>query len=234
MRRSILLGVMAIALAFPAAVFADTEPPGSDGPGAQTYHFRNLGAGGFAAFTNLAGTEEDPAAGTYFFTFVDFSSQVSTDGGQTYASSYVCVFSESISIDASGNWEWLSGVGGCAEGATITTDRRLGQATVRGSIPVIDCLSSDVETGECLEIVELGSIDVDLTLMGTGRTYRYHGTGSGGTAGQYQYAYHGTGSNRSAVPSGTIVFDGQSLTEGATQVDGLLFNSRDGWFEVSI
>lgn len=235
MRRSILLGMLALLLAFPTAALADTtEPPESGGPGSNTYHFINKGNGGFAVFTNLEWTDEAPAPGTYFATYVDFGSEVSADGGQSYSFSYVCVWSESFTIDEFDNWDWLSSVGGCADGAAISTSRNLSQARVQASIQVIDCLLWDEETWECLEEADLGTIEIDLSLAGTGPTYRYHGTGTGGEAGNYQYAYNGTGSHRSAIPTGTIEFNGDSLIAGATVAEGQLFSSRNGYVEVFI
>lgn len=233
MRRMFAIAMLAMSLAFPVAALADTQPPGGDGPG-NAYHVLNRGSGGYASFDNLVWTDEGPVPGDYFYTSIDFSSQVSRDGGQTYDSKYACVWYEEFSIDEFGEWTGGSFLGGCAEATTISIGKGLSRGQVVAAIPVGDCLLWDEETGECLDFEELGVIDVAMTLTGTGPTYRYHGTSSGGTAGYYQYTFHGSGSNRAAIPSGSITFDGASLIDGATNSWAELFTTKSGYVDIWI
>ena len=225
MRRILLVASLALALMAAAAPAAAAE----------SFQFRGQGNWASASFSDVPFSEETIPPGTYFYTDVWASSSIVTGEGQTYEDSGVCVFHSEITIDADGNWSEDNFFGACGAGQ-LTIARRLGSGSIVATIPMQECLNWDKDTGECLEAVDLGTIDVDLTLTGTGPTYRYHGTSSGGSAGLYQYSQHGTGSSRAAVPAGTLTF---TATDGSeTDLTGgvagwaSLQQSRDGYIEV--
>lgn len=172
--------------------------------------------------------------GSYFETWVDASSFVTSEDGQTYAGSGACASSYHFTIDADGGWTDDSYIGGCVDGATFTIDaRKMTRAALVAEIPVTGCQEWDPDTGECTDEVD-GTISVDLIWAGTGPMLRNHGTSSGGTAGYYQYTSHGTGTQRQGDPSGTITFNGGSLISDATYSDGWLWQYRSGSVDVSI
>jgi hypothetical protein len=206
--------------------------------GSDSFHFRGSGSSAYGFFTNVPMDQEQIPPGSYFYTDVWASRSIVTGGGDTYADSAACVFHVAFTIDADGNWTEDAYFGTCVSGANLSISKRLTGASLVAALPVEECLAWDEETGECTELVNLGTILVDLAWVGDGPTYRYHGTGSGGTAGNYQYTYHGTGSSRNASPSGSLSFIGpdgsdQDLTGG---LDGLgsISQSRDGYVEVII
>ncbi len=205
---------------------------------AETFQFRGEGNWATASFNSVPFGEEQIPPGTYFFTDVWASSSIFTGEGQTYEDSGVCVFHIEVTVDADGNWLEENFLGACASGADLSFGRRLSNGSIAASLPIEDCLAPNKETGECDEVVSLGTITVDLTMTGVGPTYRNHGTSSGGTAGQYQYVSHGGGTSREAIPSGTLTFtapDGSmtDLTGGAAGF-GYMQQSRDGYVEVIV
>ena len=227
MRRILLVASLALALMAAAAPAAAAE----------SFHFRGQGNWANASFSNVPFSEETIPPGTYFYTDVWASSSIVTGEGQTYEDSGVCVFHSEITIDADGNWSENNFFGACGAG-DLTIARRLGGGSIVATIPVEECLAWDEATKECLEVVSAGTIDVDLTLTGTGPTYRYHGVSSGGSAGIYQYSQHGSGTSRAANPSGTLTFtaaDG-SVTDltGGVVGSASLQQSRDGYIEVVV
>lgn len=198
--------------------------------GASTYHIREQGSGLGASFRNFDWDEELPP-GTYFETYIDASSYLAV-GSEDYQDQYACVFHWSFTIGDGGEWLDDSSVGGCGTVDELAVGSRLDSGHVAGAIPVEDCLEWDEETGECLEVAEVGLIEFDLTFTGDGPINRWHGTNSGGIAGGYQYVSHGTGADRAAVPAGSLTLDGASLIDGATRTDGFLFRSRGGWVDI--
>lgn len=225
MRRIMLVASLALALMASAAPAAAAE----------SFQFRSQGSSAYASFTNVPPEELVP--GTYFFTDVWAADSISTSEGQTYEYDGVCVFRYTFTIDADGSWTDESFLGACGN-ADLTIERRLTGGSIVASIPVEECLAWDDQTGECLEVVNLGTIDVDLTLTASGPTYHYHGASTGGTAGIYQYTSHGSGTSRNAVPAGTVTLtapDGPvtDLTGGADGY-GSLQQSRDGYVDVIV
>lgn len=205
--------------------------------GSDSFHFRGSGSSASAFFTNVPMNLEQIPPGSYFYTDVWASHSIVTGDG-SYEDSGACVFHETFTIDAEGTWTSDAWFGTCVSGADLSFAKRLAGASLVATMPLIECTAWDDATGECLVLVESGTILVDLTWLGVGPTYRYHGTGSGGTAGNHQYTYHGTGSSRNASLSGSATLvrpDGseQDLTGG---LDGLgsISQSRDGYVEVII
>lgn len=200
--------------------------------GATAYHLQERGAGLSAAYSNVEFDEEgNLPPGDYAETIVDAASTVSI-GASTYAD-YVCIFHFQFTIDGDGNWADSSGFKACGDADSLSIDRKLSRARVVASYPVEECIAWDEETGECLEMISLGDLSVDLSLVGSGDIERVHGVWTGGAAGLYQYAFSGTGSVRAATVSGTLSLDGASLIESATQSGGSLFRTQTGYVDVS-
>lgn len=203
---------------------------------AETFHHVDSGSGLSAGFTNAP--DEGPLEpGTYFATWVDASSSIGV--AEHSLGSGVCVYHVQVTVIDNENWILDREVSACAEGAAITIDRRLNEGRVVATIPDIErCLLHDEETWECLESELVGTLEVDVTVDGTGPLYRSHDAGSGGTAGFYQYAYHGTGASRDGLPSGSVDLtepDGDvvSLVDGTTQTYGSLWNFKSGGVDIS-
>jgi len=220
------------ALATVAALALGATP----GMAAETFHHIDSGSGLFGFFTN-APFEEQLQPGTYFATWIDASSSIGL--GEHSLGSGVCVYHVQVTVVDEETWIYDRELSACAEGATITVDRRLAEAHVVATIPDIErCLLYDEETWECLESELLGTLEIDVTVEGVGPIYRSHDAGSGGTAGDWQYAYHGVGASRAGVPSGTVDLtepDGDvvSLVDGATFADGSLWSFKSGGVEIS-
>lgn len=201
--------------------------------GAETWHWRNSGSGAFAAWSNVAWSEDESLApGTYFVTYVDASAFVdSGDGGWADG---LCVETFTFTVDEQGEWLDDSWLAGCASAETLDVDRRLGSARVVGSVPIVEC-EAWTEEGECDgEPTEIGRFEVDLSFTGIGPAYRYHGASSGGTAGFYQGTYRGSGQSREATVTGTLTLDGTSAIAGATNAFAMLWTSRQGAVEVYV
>ena len=203
---------------------------------AETYTFRGEGNWANAVFTNVPFDEEQIPPGSYTYTEIYASSSITTGEGETYEDSGVCLYHVQFTIDTDGNWTEESFVGACGSG-DLTIAKRLSGGSIVATFPLEECVLWDEETKECLEIVSLGSIDVDVALTGTGPTYRYHGVSTGGTAGFGQYTQHGSGSSRAANVAGTVTLslDG-SVTDltGGVEGFGSLQQSRDGYVEVYV
>ncbi|MCI0581993.1 MAG: hypothetical protein L0227_03700 [Chloroflexi bacterium] len=204
---------------------------------AETFHHVDSGMGLSAGFTNAP--DEGPLEpGTYFATWVDSSSSVGFE--EHSFGNGVCVYHVQVTVIDEETWVYDRELSACAEGSTLTIDRRLDRGRVVATIPDIErCLLYDEETWECLETELLGTVELDVTIAGVGPIYRSHDAGSGGTAGDWQYAYHGTGASREGIPSGTVDLtepDGDvvSLVAGATVTVGSLWNFRSGGVEISI
>jgi hypothetical protein len=201
---------------------------------AETYHLRASGIGLSAGFTNVPDVGDEPLPpGAYFFTEV-FAFRELAVGSEAYQSEYACVIHESFTVDADGLWAWTSGIFACGAFDTLSVDRRLMSGRLVASIPVVDCAAWDEGTGECLEPIELGNIDVDLTLTGTGHVQRYRSVSAGGTAGLETWVSHGTGARRDATPAGSIQFDGSSLIDGATRSAGALADASSGYVDIYV
>lgn len=201
---------------------------------AEAYQARATGTSAYAVFSNIDPETfdwENPAPGTYFQTYVDAGASIYSDG-ETYGPG-LCVWYYEFVIDADGQFAGESSADACGDATAFTVDRRLDGASLQASLPVVECVAWSDEDG-CLELIELGTLDVDLSWTGTGPIFRSHGASSGGVAGQYQYASHGTAAERSATPSGVIALDGTSLIDGATAVYGGLWTSRDGWVDIYV
>jgi hypothetical protein len=199
---------------------------------ADTYHYRSTGKGLFAYYGNVSWDAETLPPGEYFETYVYAASYVSTgdDGGYSYA----CVDHWAFTVDGLGGWtDWRS-IGGCGPVSLLKLDGKLTTGRLVADIPIGECLAWDDEIGECLEWETIGSIAVDLTMTGTGKLYRTHGTSTGGAAGVYQYTSYGSGIQRAGLPAGTISLDGTSLTEGATYSGGWMFDQKSGGTEIII
>lgn len=226
MRRSasILVGVMLAAIAASPTAAADT------------YHVTGSESSADAYFSNIDWETFDwdnPAPGTYFSTEIYAGESLYSDA-EAYAPG-ACVYYDEFTIDGDGLFAGESSFGACADAATYSFDRRLSSASVEASIPVVDCAEWDEETGDCIGgLVELGTIEVDLTWTGTGQVHRSHGTDTWGNAGEFQFTSHGTSASRTATPGGTATLEGSSLIDGATFADGRLWSSRDGWVDVSV
>ncbi len=199
---------------------------------ATTSHYQERGSGLNAGFSNVVyGADGNFLPGDYFETWVDAATYLTRgDGSWMYES--VCVNHYEFTIDTAGNWVDESGFGACGEATVLTLDRGLNTGHLAATFQAEECLTWDEATGECLETISLGEVVVDLTLTGTGRIARWHGTSSGGTAGSYQYTSHGTGTSRSADVSGTVTLNGASLTAGATSAYGWMFTSKNGYVDV--
>jgi hypothetical protein len=200
---------------------------------AETYHWQNSGRGLGAYFTNIDYGLETLPPGDYFETYVDASQYVS-DTADTIGDG-LCVGSWSFTVDGDGNWTDESWSGACVEATTLTVDKRLGSASVAGTIPVEDCTEWDEDSGECIgDWILLGTFEVDLTLTGVGPLYRHHGAQTGGTAGLYQYTSHGNGTDRAADVAGTVTFEGASVIEEATMSGGSLWSFREGGVDIMV
>jgi hypothetical protein len=207
-------------------------------PAAAAEAFQLRGEGNWASvwYSNLPNGEEPIPPGTYVYTEVFASSTIFTGEGEIYEDSGVCLFHAEITIDADGNWSENNFLGTCGYGE-LTIARRLSAGSIVASFPLEECLVWDEETKECLEMVSVGSIDVDLALTGTGPTYRYHGVSTGGTAGIHQYSSHGTGTSRTANAAGTLTLSvNGAVTDltGGVPGFGSLQQSRDGYVQVNV
>jgi hypothetical protein len=200
--------------------------------GATTMHYQERGSGVSAYFSDVAFDEQgNILPGRYAETWVDAATYL-TRGDGTWAFEYVCVNHSEFRITQKGEWVEDEWIGACSEAATFTVMRRLSGAAITATIPVEECLAWDDQTGECLETIVIGTFDVDLVLTGVGPLRYYHGTSSGGTAGEYQYTSHGSGVERTAEVSGSIALDGASLVDGATTSGAWLFQTKTGYMEV--
>lgn len=200
---------------------------------AQIYTARQSGLAIDAVFTNLPVGQETYPPGDYFITWVFAATQ--TDGDVLeHEVQDVCAFRETFTITAEGEYVDWTFLGACGELETLTIDRRLATGRLVASLPVIDCVVWDEETGECLEEIDLGSLSIDLTLTGVGQVQRYHEASSGGVAGLYTSAFHGTGARRAAAPTGDVTLNGESLIAGATYTDAQMIVTKSGWVQVSI
>ncbi len=229
----VVLTLCMAALVAAAPVAADTGPLD---PGVS--HFRSSGNSASASFSNVPWDAETIPPGSYFYTDVWASNYIINANGEVFEDNGVCVFHEEFTIDGNGDWTSQVGFGDCTSGADLSVSRRLTGASAVANVPVGYCAAYDPNNEECLDFVDLGTVMIDLTWSGFGPIERYHGTGSGGSAGNYQYTYHGTGSGRAATASGTIdlvALDGsvQDLTGGLTG-NGSLSRSRDGYTEVIV
>ncbi len=187
-----------------------------------------------ASFSNFPDGEwESPPPGEYFFADVVAASELAS-GSEAYDGNFACVSYEAFSVDETGEFWWLGGVFACGPVTTLVIDRRLQSAELVATLPVEDCAAWDEQTGECLEPIELGAVEIDLSFDGIGRIERQHSSSAGGVAGEYSYASHGIGSVRDAIPSGTVTLDGESLIAGATTVNGALMSFSGGWVEISL
>jgi len=227
MRRIIMVASLAL------AVVASAAAPVA---AAETYQFRAQGSWANAVFTNVVVDDNGTVMpGDYFYTELWASTTIYA-GDATFQDSGVCVFGQTFSVDADGNWIDGTFVGSCGP-ANLSVARKLASGHVTASLPIEECTLWDEQTKECLESTVVGSIAVDVTWAGSGPLYRYHGTSTGGTAGFYQYVQHGTGTSRQATPSGEITYtaDGSAtdLTGGLAGF-GLLQESRDGYVDVSV
>ncbi|MCJ7709962.1 MAG: hypothetical protein MUQ32_03945 [Chloroflexi bacterium] len=223
-----MLRRMALVLAVVASLLIAALPAAA----ATTSHSQERGSGLSAGFSNVVWDEDgNLAPGDYFETYVDAATYVAkTDGSWMYQ--YVCIDHYEFTITRRGRWVDESWFYACGEATTLTLGKGLGSGHLLATFEAEECLAWDEATWECTEPISLGTIDVDLTLTGTGRVERWHGTGSGGTAGSYQYTSHGSGSSRSADVSGTVTLDGASLTTDATPAYGWLFTSKNGYVDV--
>jgi len=228
MRRLIVIlaaSLVALAAAAPASA-------------AESYHFRSSGTSAAASFSNVPWDSETIPAGTYFYTDVWASKSITNDNGTVYDDNALCVFHETFTIDGNGEWTSDASFGECVSGADLAISKRLTTAGMAASIPVASCVDWDKDTGDCLEPIELGTVEIDLDLVGVGPIQRFHGTGSGGTTGSYQSTYHGTGSFRDATAGGTLELVGPdgSVTDltGGLAGRGYMAQSRDGWVEVVV
>jgi hypothetical protein len=218
------------------AVVASLLMTASPAAAADTYHYRMTGSSASASWTNMpAGVDQLPP-GQYWQTDVFAGSQV--EGAvsvQDTMGNGLCVSYWTFAIDANGEWIDGPSVSACDAEAQIVFDPRLRSDRLVGTIPIMECTAWDDMTGECVgEWVQTGTFAVDLTLTGTGPTYRTHGTSSGGTAGMSQYTSHGTSQERMAVASGTVTYNGTSITAGATAQSGTLWTSKNGYVEITI
>lgn len=220
---------LAIVLAAAASLLMVASPASA----AQTYTARQSGLAIDAVFTNLPVDAETYPPGDYFVTWVWGASELGSDLLEHEAQD-VCAFREGFTITDEGEWIDWTFVGGCGEAQTLTIDRQLATGRLVASFPVTDCAAWDEETGECLEIIELGTLSIDLTLTGTGQVQRYRSVSAGGVAGLYSSVFHGTGALRTASVGGDITLDGASLIAGATYSDAQMVKTKTGYVEVSI
>lgn len=228
MRRLIvILAVSLVALAAAAPASAT-----------ESYQFRSSGNSAAASFSDFPWDSETIPPGTYFYTDVWASQSINRDNGTVYDDSGLCMFHETFTIDDNGEWTGGTGFGECVSGVDLTLSRKLTSASLTASFPVGTCLAWDDQTGECLDFLDLGIVEIDLDVVGVGPISRYHGTGSWGAAGNYQTTYHGTGSSRDATPSGTIELvgpDGSVIDlTGGLAGHGYLSQSRDGYVEIVV
>ena len=223
-----MLRRMALVLAVVASLLIAALPAAA----ATTSHYQERGSGLNAGFSNVVWDENgNLPRGNYAETWVDAATYLASGGGPSMYQ-YVCVSHYEFTVDRRGNWVDESSFDACGEATTLTLDNGLNTGRLTATFEAEGCLTWDEETHDCLETISLGVVDVDLTLTGTGRIERWHGTNSGGTAGSYQYTSHGTGTSRSADVSGTVTLDGTSLTAGATSAYGWMFTSRNGYVDV--
>jgi hypothetical protein len=199
---------------------------------AETFHYRERGSGVSAWFSNVE-TDADGMVlpGSYVETWVDGSTWVAR-GDSAWEYEYACVGAWSFTVTPEGEWIDEGGFGYCGEADVMTLSKKLGGGQLTASFEVEDCLAWDEETGECLDAVVIGTVAVDLAFSGVGALERYHGTSSGGTAGQAQYTSHGNGVQRAADVSGTVTLDGASLIDEATESGAWLFQTKSGYMEV--
>ena len=115
---------------------------------------------------------------------------------------------------------------------SLTIAKKLASGNVTASLDIVECPAWDETKDECIDEVNLGTVEIDITATGSGPMTNYHGTGSWGTAGQYQSTYHGNGSNRDASATGTVTFEGESLIADPTQTGGEMFKTKNGYVDV--
>lgn len=231
----VVLGLSAFVLANASSALADTTPPPDE---TGSFHFRSSGSSAAASFSSFPQDGDVLPPGTYFYTDVWASESISTQNGDVYQDSGVCVFHGEFTIGDNGDYADGQSLDGCVSGADLTLSRRMSGAGIVAAVPVGRCQADDPETGECLTFVDLGTVMVNLDLSGTGQIVRYHGASSGGSAGNYQYTYHSSGSERPATVSGSVDLvapDGSidDLTDGLGGY-GYLSQSRDGSTDVFI
>jgi hypothetical protein len=231
MRRLVAILTLVIAVSLTAApVLA----------GAESFQFRSTGNWAEASYSNVPPDKDQIPPGSYFSTYVWAADSIVTGGGELFheGGGGVCVFHDTFTVDASGEFQWGQSIGSCADGAHLTVSRRLTSASVAAEIPVVECVEYDPETEECIDVVDLGTIVVDLAWTGEGPIKRYHGSSSGGSAGDYQYTSHGTGASRAATPSGRVdlVAPDGTVTDltGGLDGDGHIQRSQDAYTEVLI
>ena len=234
-RLLIVLSVSAFLLATASSALADTSPPPDE---SGTYHFRSSGGSAAASFSNVPSDGDVLPPGAYFSTDIWASESITTQGGDVFEDSGVCVFHWTFTITNIGDYVDGPSLDGCVSAAELTISRRLAGAGIVGAVPVGRCLDYDEDTGDCLDFVDLGTVMVDLDLSGVGQTVRYHGASSGGSAGNYQFTYHSAGSERRATVSGSVDLvapDGsiEDLTGGVAG-GGYLSQSREGSTDVFI
>jgi hypothetical protein len=198
---------------------------------ATTFHTRETGAGLNAYFTNEVWDEEGNLPdGPYFSTSVYAAERVAT-GEFGYEDATVCVERNEYTID-DGNWTDESWFGACGPYDSLTIARKLASGNVTASFDAVECQEWDKTTGMCITEVNLGTVEIDVTATASGPQVNYHGTNSGGTAGQYQSTYHGNGSSRDASVTGTVTLKGASLIAGAKQAGGEIFKTKSGDVDV--
>jgi len=221
-----------LVLAVVASLLMSAAPTAVAAAARSGYHYQERGSGLNAFFSNVAWDEEgNLLPGDYAETYV-YGARYLAKGDGSWTDQYVCVEQYTFSIDADGNWTDGSWFGACGSADTLTLDQRLNNGRLVAAFVAEECVAWDDETGDCLDWVTLGDVAVDLTFTGTGRAEQWHGTGTGGTAGMYQYTSHGVGTDRAADVAGTVTLNGASLTEGATMTGAWMSSSKSGYVEV--
>lgn len=214
------------------AIVAGLSIAASPALAADGFHYQERGSGVSVYFSDAAYDEDGwYLPGTYTETYVDASTYMVRDDGR-WQYEYVCVGRSTFTITPEGDWIDEAWFGACSDGVSFALGKKLANGSITASFIAQDCLAWDEETGECLEPVMLGTVDIDLDLTANAPLERYHGTSSGGVAGQYQYTSHGTGTQRTADVTGSVTLDGVSLTESATMAVGWMFQTKSGYMEV--
>lgn len=201
-----------------------------------TYRFTMSGSWASATFSNIPWEAEELPPGDYFYTDI-WASEALYTGDGTFEENGVCVSHESFTVDDQGEWTSEDWFDACVDGADLTVSSRLTSASLSASLPIVECVY-DEQTDECIDIIDRGTVELALDLIGVGPVAHGHGTDSGGTAGFEQYVSHGTYVTRDAVATGSVelVSPAGEVTDltGGQDGDGWLQSSRNGSTEVLI
>ena len=194
-----------------------------------------------ANLTNIPGLlSDDPVdtpPGTYYFMFI--SAGVSEASGLNYAGSSkdeTYVSYQQSKVDKKGAWTVLADWSGSVPNtAGLDMTQSLSGATLKTSnIPVGYCAerASDVQGGECIKYVSVGTVDLDLTWTPTSKLISGVNTDSWGVPGVVQYISRYTGQYREVSVSGNVTLPGSDAASYSSPLGSIYqmaIGSMDLW-----